>query len=242
MYGVSTRGATRAPAALALIAAALIAGACSKGEPQSGKAVPNAPVASRAAPAPAPAPDAVDAALKERLARQEAASRMFERHVLEPPAPRAPEAPKAAAPKVEPKPEARTEAPPEAKPLPRPEAKVESKQETKPEARPEPRAEPKREAPPAPIVTAAKAAPAAPRLVSRVDPDFPAEALRAGVERGSVRARMTLDGNGNVTSVDVLEATPRRVFDRAVVRALSQWKYNDGAAGRTVESEIDFRR
>ena len=63
----------------------------------------------------------------------------------------------------------------------------------------------------------------------------------AGVDQGSVKARMTLDSSGNVTRVEVLEANPRRVFDRAVVRALSQWRYNDGAAGRTVDMEIAFQ-
>ncbi len=47
---------------------------------------------------------------------------------------------------------------------------------------------------------------------------------------------------GNVTRVEIVEANPRRVFDRAVVRALSQWRYSDGAAGRTVDMEIAFRR
>ena len=34
---------------------------------------------------------------------------------------------------------------------------------------------------------------------------------------------------------------PRRVFDRAVVRALSQWRFNDGPSGRTVETEVEFK-
>jgi outer membrane biosynthesis protein TonB len=38
----------------------------------------------------------------------------------------------------------------------------------------------------------------------------------------------------------VIEAKPRRLFDRAVVRALSDWKYSAGAADRTVEVEIAF--
>jgi protein TonB len=79
-------------------------------------------------------------------------------------------------------------------------------------------------------------------LLSRVEPDFPTEALRAGVERGTVKARLTLDGTGQVTRVDIVEANPRRIFDRAVTRALSQWRYSEGDEGRSVESEISFRR
>jgi len=57
-----------------------------------------------------------------------------------------------------------------------------------------------------------------------------------------VRARMTLDAAGGVTRVEIVESSPRRVFDRAVVRALSQWRYSDGAAGRTVDMEVAFKR
>jgi protein TonB len=56
-----------------------------------------------------------------------------------------------------------------------------------------------------------------------------------------VRARLVLDANGGVTRVEILEAQPRRLFDRAVIRALSDWKYNEGAAGRTVTVELAFK-
>ena len=76
--------------------------------------------------------------------------------------------------------------------------------------------------------------------INRVEPEFPREAALAGSEEGKVRARMTLDGAGEVTRVEIVEATPRRVFDRAVVRALSQWKYPSGSAGRIVDVNINF--
>jgi len=50
------------------------------------------------------------------------------------------------------------------------------------------------------------------------------------------------DGSGNVTRVDIVEAHPRRVFDTAVASALAQWKFNDGAAGRTYDTEVVFQR
>ena len=80
------------------------------------------------------------------------------------------------------------------------------------------------------------------RVVSRVEPDFPRTAFQARVERGLVKARMTLDGSGNVTRVDIVDAMPRRVFDNAVAVALAQWKFNDGAAGRTYDTEVVFQR
>jgi protein TonB len=89
---------------------------------------------------------------------------------------------------------------------------------------------------------AALAGPNDAQLVTRVEPEFPREAIQAGAEKGMVKARMTLDGSGEVTRVEVLEATPRRVFDRAVVKTLSQWKFNAGNPGRAVEIDIDFKR
>jgi protein TonB len=77
--------------------------------------------------------------------------------------------------------------------------------------------------------------------VSRVAPEFPREAQIASVEKGRVKARLTLDTSGEVTRVDIVESNPRRVFDRAVVRSLSQWRYERGAEGRTVEVELDFK-
>jgi protein TonB len=57
-----------------------------------------------------------------------------------------------------------------------------------------------------------------------------------------VKARITVDASGNVTQVEVLEARPRTLFDRSVIDALSQWKFAKGPAGRTLETQVDFRR
>ena len=78
--------------------------------------------------------------------------------------------------------------------------------------------------------------------VSRVDPEFPREAITAGAEKGRVRARMTVDAAGEVTRVEILEATPRRLFERVVVKTLSQWRFAPGAADRSMEIDIDFHR
>ena len=65
--------------------------------------------------------------------------------------------------------------------------------------------------------------------------------LVSGAQQGRVKARMTLDASGEVTRVEILDSNPRRVFDRAVVRSLSQWKYAPGADARSVEVEVEFR-
>ena len=80
------------------------------------------------------------------------------------------------------------------------------------------------------------------QVVTKVDPEFPREAVQAGVDKGLVKARMTIDGRGEVTRVEVLESNPRRVFDRAVVKTLSQWRFNAGSAGRLVEIDVNFSR
>jgi protein TonB len=79
-------------------------------------------------------------------------------------------------------------------------------------------------------------------IVSKVDPEFPREAIQAGADKGVVKARMTVDGTGEVVRVEILEAQPRRVFDRAVIKTLSQWRFNSGSNGRTVEIDVNFTR
>ena len=80
------------------------------------------------------------------------------------------------------------------------------------------------------------------QLVSKIDPEFPKEAVQAGADKGRVKARMTVSSSGEVVRVEVLDASPRRVFDRAVVKTLALWKYNSGPDNRQVEIEVDFQR
>jgi protein TonB len=222
------------------VALAALAAACSKSEPPPAKTAPAAPIAKSARTPAAPAGE-IDPGVKDRLARQEAAARMFEKNVLQPPPPKVPEPPAMAKPET---PARATPAPPSAAAAP-PRTEAPRAEAAKTEA---PKVEPpKPEVAKAPVVAAAAPAPApaatsAPRLVSRVDPEFPREAVQGGVDQGSVKARMTLDAPGNVVRVEILDATPRRVFDRAVIRALSQWRYSEGAAGRTVDMEVAFKR
>jgi TonB family protein len=79
-------------------------------------------------------------------------------------------------------------------------------------------------------------------VVAREQPEFPRDAARQGVESGAVRARLTINASGDVTNVAIVQARPLRVFDRAVTTALSRWKFNAGADGRTYETEVSFSR
>lgn len=90
--------------------------------------------------------------------------------------------------------------------------------------------------------TAARTAPAAAReikLVNRVEPAFP---RGFDAEKGTVRARLQVDARGAVTSVDIVEASPPRVFDRTVRSALQQWRYEPTGEAFTVIAEINFSR
>jgi len=51
-----------------------------------------------------------------------------------------------------------------------------------------------------------------------------------------------VDADGKVTHVEIVKAEPQRLFDEAVVKALSQWRYVDGRAARTIDVEIAFNR
>lgn len=61
-----------------------------------------------------------------------------------------------------------------------------------------------------------------PKLMTRVDPVYPPEAKKAGIE-GTVILGATIDGEGKVTDIKVLESVPG--LDQAAVGALKQWVF-----------------
>ncbi len=63
------------------------------------------------------------------------------------------------------------------------------------------------------------------QLVKRVNPNYPAQALRARTE-GWVELSFTITADGDVEGVEVVNSEPRRIFDRDAIRALSQWKFS----------------
>jgi protein TonB len=73
----------------------------------------------------------------------------------------------------------------------------------------------------------------------RVDPVYPRQAQREGTS-GRVVAHVVVQPNGTVTEVRIISASPPRVFDREVIRALSQWKFNPEPVGFIGEYEIVF--
>lgn len=60
--------------------------------------------------------------------------------------------------------------------------------------------------------------------IVRIEPRYPVQAARDGLQ-GWVRLRFSIMEDGSVDEVEVIEAEPRRVFDREAIRALRRWKY-----------------
>ena len=103
--------------------------------------------------------------------------------------------------------------------------------------------------PPGPQVIAPPAPPAPPKPAGppvrkefkaayRVEPQFPRQALRDGLS-GRVVAHVYVEPNGGVSDVKIISST-NRIFDREVIRALSQWKFNPEPVGFIGEYEIVF--
>ncbi len=74
----------------------------------------------------------------------------------------------------------------------------------------------------------ALAAQAAPKVIKKVPPEFPSEAAKKGISAGSVKAKLITEADGKVSDVEIVEAEPKRVFDRAVKAALMEWKCEPG--------------
>ena len=70
---------------------------------------------------------------------------------------------------------------------------------------------------------------------------FPRAAIRAGIDKGTVVARVMIDEKGNVTDVIIVSADPPRHFDRAVQDALRQWKFAADGEKYVGEIEVSFK-
>ena len=98
------------------------------------------------------------------------------------------------------------------------------------------------EAPPPPVVQAPPK-PAIRRGISKIagdEPSYPREAIRAGVQKGRVVARLSIDEKGNVTDVNIVVSEPRGVFDKVVRAALEGWKFRAENEKYVGEVEVNF--
>ncbi|WDE00886.1 energy transducer TonB [Thalassomonas actiniarum] len=60
--------------------------------------------------------------------------------------------------------------------------------------------------------------------IVRIEPKYPMQAARDGKE-GWVKLSFTINEIGGVEDVKVIEAQPKRIFDKEAKRALRKWKY-----------------
>lgn len=78
------------------------------------------------------------------------------------------------------------------------------------------------------------------KVLKKVPPEFPAEAVRASVTGGSIKAKMTIGADGTVTNVDIIDAEPKRVFDKAARQALMDWRFEPSGSKQTYEVKLIF--
>lgn len=64
----------------------------------------------------------------------------------------------------------------------------------------------------------------APKVVKRVMPEYPEEAIQDGAE-GSVLLNIVVDEKGVVLEAIVISANPPGIFDEAAISAMKQWVF-----------------
>lgn len=94
---------------------------------------------------------------------------------------------------------------------------------------------------PPPVAAAVREA----RLLARVDPEYPREAMR-GRQQGWVEVEFTIGSNGTVSDARVVASRPSRIFDRAATRAIQEWRFeprmeNGQPVASRLRQRFDFR-
>jgi len=90
------------------------------------------------------------------------------------------------------------------------------------------------------LLVALSAAAGAPKVIKKVPPEFPVEAKRKSISSGIVKAKMSIDAEGKVTGVEIIEAEPRKIFDKAVSNALIEWRFEPSGEKQTFEVKLVF--
>jgi len=78
------------------------------------------------------------------------------------------------------------------------------------------------------------------RPIVQVEPNYPPDAARDGTQ-GWVKLRFTINEVGGVTDINVIDANPKRTFDREAKRALAKWKYQPKRVEGKAVSQPDMQ-
>ncbi|MFQ2909013.1 TonB family protein [Aeromonas allosaccharophila] len=72
--------------------------------------------------------------------------------------------------------------------------------------------------------------------LQRIEPVYPYRAQQSGIE-GFVTLRFSVNADGGVQDVEVVEAKPKRQFERAAIQAINKWRYQPrpGATDKLVQ-------
>jgi TonB family protein len=77
--------------------------------------------------------------------------------------------------------------------------------------------------------------------VTIVEPEYPTDAAAKGIE-GYVQLEFTINTDGSVSDVTVLEAQPEGIFNRSAKKAFRQWHYVPTGSERTgMKIQLDFK-
>ena len=77
------------------------------------------------------------------------------------------------------------------------------------------------------------------RAVSTPAPEYPSAALRSG-DSGEVVVEFTVNPDGSVSNPRVVRANPPRVFDRAALNAVRNWRFQPIGSATTTRRTIGF--
>jgi periplasmic protein TonB len=80
----------------------------------------------------------------------------------------------------------------------------------------------------------------APKVVKKVPMEFPGEAARKGIDRGVLKARVTIDGAGVPTEIAIVDTQPAkaRVLNDSVIAALNNWRFESLGKPATFEMQV----
>ena len=81
--------------------------------------------------------------------------------------------------------------------------------------------------------------------IAKAAPVYPPAAKRRNIE-GWIKVKFLVDEQGQVDRVTVLDAEPEGIFDQAVLRCISSWRFKPGTKGgiavkAMVEQTITFK-